>query len=234
MVLVSPFFTERGGNIRLLLVDDDLLVLSSLRTYFNTTADIHVVAEAANGVSALKALSDYEIDLVLTDIHMPEMDGIALLQETRKLPDPPVFVAMTGFDTDETMLKTLTGGAAGYIIKSARPQEIISSVRDAMNGGTSVSPQCLSRLVDYIPARELAQHNAQEKKEEIVLSPGEQRVLSLLCDGLSNAEIAARTTYAESTVKKHVSQLINHFGVNSRLSLVVAAMRTHWGQHPSS
>ncbi|KQB84701.1 response regulator transcription factor [Corynebacterium oculi] len=234
MVLVSPFFTERGGNIRLLLVDDDPLVLSSLRTYFNTTADIHVVAEAANGVSALKALSDYEIDLVLTDIHMPEMDGIALLQETRKLPDPPVFVAMTGFDTDETMLKTLTAGAAGYIIKSARPQEIISSVRDAMNGGTSVSPQCLSRLVDYIPARELAQHNAQEKKEEIVLSPGEQRVLSLLCDGLSNAEIAARTTYAESTVKKHVSQLINHFGVNSRLSLVVAAMRTHWGQHPSS
>ncbi|WPF68609.1 response regulator [Corynebacterium sp. 21KM1197] len=234
MVLVSPIYAERGGNIRLLLVDDDPLVLSSLRTYFNTTADIHVVAEAANGVSALKALDDYEIDLVLTDIHMPEMDGIALLQETRKLPNPPVFVAMTGFDTDETMLKTLTGGAAGYIIKSARPQEIISSVRDAMNGGTSVSPQCLSRLVDYIPARELAQHNAQEKKEEIVLSPGEQCVLSLLCDGLSNAEIAATTTYAESTVKKHVSQLINHFGVNSRLSLVVAAMRTHWGQHPSS
>ncbi|MGV0439235.1 response regulator [Corynebacterium mastitidis] len=233
MVLVSSAFPERGGHIRLLLVDDDPLVLFSLRRYFNTTADIHVVAEAANGVAALKALEDYEIDLVLTDIHMPEMDGIALLQETRKLPEPPVFVAMTGFDTDETMLKTLTGGAAGYIIKSARPQEIISSVRDAMNGGTSVSPQCLSRLVDYIPARELAQQQAQDSKDEIVLSPGEQRVLSLLCDGLSNAEIAAKTSYAESTVKKHVSQLINHFGVDSRLSLVVAAMRTHWGQHPS-
>lgn len=215
---------------RILIVDDDPLVLASLRAYFGTADDIEVVGEASNGREALDALAAKDIDLVLSDIHMPEMDGVSLLHEVKQIQNPPVFVAMTGFDTDETMLQTLTSGAAGYIIKSSKPREIIESVRDAMSGGTSVSPQCLSRLVDYIPNREVAALRASQK--QVRLTDAEERVLSLLCDGLSNAEIAQKTQYAESTVKKHVSHLISYFGANSRLSLVVAAMRTYWDKRP--
>ncbi|MCZ9310314.1 response regulator transcription factor [Corynebacterium uberis] len=215
---------------RIIIVDDDPLVLASLRAYFSTADDIEVVAEASHGREAVEILATQDVDLVLSDIHMPEMDGVTLLEHVQKLEHPPVFVAMTGFDTDETMLQTLTGGAAGYIIKSSKPQEIIASVRDAMSGGTSVSPQCLSRLVDYIPNREAAVLRASQK--QLRLTDAEERVLSLLCDGLSNAEIAEKTQYAQSTVKKHVSHLIGYFGVNSRLSLVVAAMRTYWNKRP--
>lgn len=213
---------------RLLVVDDDPRVLKSLKAYFDSTEDLDVVATANQGAEALTALSSLDIDLILADVHMPTMDGMELLRAVKKLPHPPVFVAMTGFDTDDSMLRTLTAGASGYIIKSSPPQTIISSVRDALSGGTAVSPRALARLIKYIPSYEFVPASGEEVIE---LSTAEQRVLALVCDGLSNAEISARTGYAESTVKKHVSGLISHFGASSRLSLAVTVMRTSWADN---
>lgn len=219
---------ERTVETWVLVVDDDPIVLAALRQYFSSTDDIRIVAEATNGVEALTLLNNVSVDVVLADIHMPEMDGVTLLREIQRRSNPPAFVAITALDADDSMLKVLAGGGVGYIIKSARPQEIISAVREAADGGTTVSPQAMTRLVDYIPAERPPEDPVLTQLGPVYakLTGVEKRVLGHLCEGLSNAEIAHVLNYSEATVKKHVSQLIGQFGVSSRLSLAVTAIRS--------
>lgn len=217
---------------RVLIVDDDPLVLHSLRQYFATTEDIRVVAEARNGIEALTAIDSVNVDIILADIHMPEMDGVTLLHEVQRRLSPPVFVAITALDSDETMLKVLAGGGAGYIIKSSQPQAIITAVREAMTGGTTVSPQALSRLIEYIPGKVLTLASLQTNFFPVYerLTEAETHVLQHICQGLSNAEIASAMKYSEATVKKHVSHLIACFGVTSRLSLAITVIQSGLGK----
>lgn len=223
---------EQAVAIWVLIVDDDPLVLSSLRQYFAATDDIRVVAEAHDGVEALAMLDSVDVDVVLADIHMPAMDGVSLLGEIRRRAHPPAFVAITALDSDETMLQVLAGGGAGYIVKSARPQAIVTAVHDAVAGGTTVSPHALKRLVDYIPTRAPIRPSCGETGMTLMyekLTAREKNVLEHLCQGMSNAEIAVAMKYSEATVKKHVSHLISYFGVASRLSLVVTVIRSGMG-----
>lgn len=214
-----------SAAIWVMIVDDDPIMLKALRTYFSSTSDIRVVAEAYDGTEALALLDSVEVDIVLADIHMPEMDGVTLLHHIRKREDPPVFVAITALDTDDTMLEVLSGGGAGYIVKSSRPQTIITAVRDAVEGGTAVSPHALKRLVGHIPHGDFARNSSRASSPFSTLSTPEVKVLKLLCDGKSNAEICETLGFSESTVKKHVSNLIATFGVKSRLSLAVTTIR---------
>lgn len=224
--------SERTVETWVLIVDDDPLVLSSFRQYFDTTEDIRIVAEARDGVEALTALDNVNVDIILADIHMPEMDGVTLLREVQRRVDPPAFVAITALDSDETMLKVLAGGGAGYIVKSSRPQSIITAVRDAVVGGTTVSPQALRRLIDYIPEEAPTPVPRQADLSPVYesLTKVERRVLQHLCEGLSNAEIASAMKYSEATVKKHISHLISWFGVTSRLSLAVIVIQSGLGK----
>ncbi|AHW65374.1 Two-component system, response regulator [Corynebacterium glyciniphilum AJ 3170] len=228
--------------VRLLIVDDDPLVLSSLRLYFGSPAgeSILVVGEASTGQEALDILNacarDEPVDVVLADIHLPGMDGVELLGRVRQLPDPPVFVAMTALDEEETMLSVLAQGGRGYILKSSRPEFIIDTVLATVNGGTVVSPQ---------PASNLVRHLAPETSETVPLAPpgdaspakkvpdapvlprlsaSEEKILSLLCIGLSNAEISRRSGRSSSMVKKQVSQLLSKFGASTRVQLAVLAV----------
>ena len=224
--------SEHTAQIKVLLVDDDPRVLSSFRQYFATTKDIRVVAEAHDGVEALTVLDNVPLDIILADIHMPEMDGVTLLSEVQRRTDPPPFVAITALDSDETMLRVLAGGGAGYVLKSSRPQAIISAVRDALTGGITVSPQALSRLVDYIPDKvpASAAHRADSFSAYQDLTKVEARILHYICQGLSNAEIASAMKYSEATVKKHVSHLIARFGATSRLSLAITVIQSKLGK----
>lgn len=218
---------EDVTNISVLIVDDDPLVLSSLRHYFAAAENISVVAEACDGEEALMLLNNVAANVVLADIHMPTMDGVSLLREIQRLPNPPAFIAITALDNDETMLKVLAGGGAGYIVKSARPQAIITAVRDAVSGGTTVSPKALNRLIDYIPDKVIPPLSRDLEASSIYnkLTPVEKGVLEHLCLGMSNADIATAMQYSEATVKKYVSNLISHFDVTSRLSLVISAIQ---------
>src|SRR5699024_5640285 len=137
--------TKSSSTIWVMDVDDDPTVLSSLRTYFSSTRAIRVLAEARNGVVALEQLRHVDVVIVLADISMPDLNGLALLHEIRALDNPPSFVAITALDTEETMLEVLAGGGAGYIVKSSRPQTITAAIRDAVAGGTTVSPHALKR-----------------------------------------------------------------------------------------
>lgn len=147
--------TPATSPLRLIIVDDDPLVLSSLRMYFNTPAaeGIEVVGEACDGSHALEVLDREPADVIMADVHMPGMGGLDLLDEVLARPDPPQFVAMTSLDEDETMLRILRQGGRGYILKSSRPQYIIDTVLEAARGGTIVSPQPATRLVQRLADR---------------------------------------------------------------------------------
>jgi len=226
--------TNISNSIRVLTVDDDPMVLRFLSQYFAETEDIRVVAEARDGVEALSLLDTISVDIVLADICMPGMDGVELLHEVQKRPTPPLFVAITALDTDDTMIRVLASGGAGYIVKSAPPCTIIAALRDALEGGIAVSPRALKRLIKYISDVPQIPHSWNKTKDIYRLGSlknTELAVLSHLCDGKSDAEISASLNYAESTVRKHVSRLISLFGVKSRLSLVVKVLHAKYMNH---
>lgn len=221
---------ERGADaprIRVFLVDDDPLVREVLTSYLATAGDIDVVGTASNGADALERINPADVDLVLSDVYMPKMDGATLLRNLAARPDTPAFLAITSLENDKAMLDILAHGGRGYILKSQPPEQIILSVRQAVTGGTVVSPAAMTNLVQYLSpqVREPRSAPAQQPRNYPEgISEAERGVLDLLCEGLSNADIAKRLNYSESTVKKHVSNLIALYGVSSRLDLVVKVL----------
>lgn len=225
-----------GQCLKVLLVDDDPLVLDTLGKYFATTHDIEVVASVSNGAEALAALDRLErVDIILADIHMPTMDGPSLLAEVRKRPNPPVFLAVTAFDSDRAMLQILRLGGAGFILKSQRPASIIEAVREVSTGGMVVSPQSMVQLVKHLGADAApTKHDPiREAMKLTTLTDGERQVLNLLCRGYSNAEICELLLVSNSTVKKHVSSLLVKFGATSRLNLVVRVLGAEYFDGPT-
>ncbi|WKD57745.1 Response regulator protein VraR [Corynebacterium capitovis DSM 44611] len=216
--------------INVLLVDDNPLVLSSFRQYFSTTSDITVVADAANGREALAELALHDIDVVLADIHMPTMDGPTLLEHINELDSPPIFVAVTAFDSDRTMRRILRLGGAGYVLKSEKPQILIDAIRSATDGGMVVSAPAMRRLVTNLrvdqPQRRVDPIDEALKLQ--TLTNAEKNVLVLLCQGMSNSEMAEELAYSESTIKKYVSNIISQFGATSRLNLVVKVLNADY------
>lgn len=218
----------------LLLVDDDPLVLQALGHYFATAEDMEVRATAENGKDALEQLKANDIDAVIADIHMPEMDGTELLREINKLEDPPVFIAMTAMDNDDTLKEVMSHKAAAYILKSSKPAYIQDTVRESVRGGTVVAPQSLTRLFQQMPELQTDDDDAAaapaHAPETPNISPAQERILDLVCEGKSNEEIAASTHYAAGTVKKYVSSLLSEFHAKSRLELAVKALKAGYGK----
>ena len=200
--------------INVLIVDDDPMVLSSFKTYFKKAPNIRVAGEANNGEDALKLVLQGGIDVILTDIHMPEMDGVELLKRIKLLENPPKLVAITSFDTDETMIRILSLGGSGYILKTSRPESIISTIEDVVQGGTVISPVSATRLIKSLPSRDISAYE---------ITPAEEEVLTLICQGMSNQDIALELRKSPGTVKKHLAGLFNKFGANSRLDLALKA-----------
>lgn len=203
---------------RILLVDDDPTILDAFPVYFSTTDDLEISGTARTGRQALTWLDTNTCDLVLSDVQMPDIDGIELLQHIRDLNRPPLFVAMTAFDTDDTMLKCLSLGAVGYIIKGQAPESIIHSLRDATHGGTVLSADCLSRLLDSKTAVNRENGSAFRAPE---INNREQVVLSLICEGKTNREIGEALHLAEITVRKIISSLFWRFSARNRVDLAV-------------
>lgn len=202
-------------EIKVLIVDDDPIVLSTLRTFFKKAPNIVVIAEASNGHEALSIIAKGGVDVVLTDIHMPSMDGIELLQRIKKVEKPPKYIAITSFDTDETMLKILSLGGNGYILKTARPESVIGTIEDVMKGGTVISPISATRLIKTLPRRNIRSYD---------ITQAESEVLGLICAGKSNQAIAKELGKSPGTIKKHLSSMFSKFDANSRLDLALKAM----------
>ncbi|MBD8029197.1 response regulator [Corynebacterium gallinarum] len=208
---------------RILIVDDDPIILRNLPVFFTMAEDLTVVGTAASGRDALAFMEHTSCNVILSDLSMPGMSGIELLSAVKELDNPPIFIAMTGFDTDRAMLGVLSAGSAGYIAKSDPPESVIWAVREAIKGGTALSAASTSRLVDATIRRGVP---PRPREFSVELSRGERETLDLLCQGLTNAQIARKLHYSEAAVKKQVSAMLRKFEVDSRVALAVKALGT--------
>ncbi len=202
------------GVVRVVVVDDEPMVCAHLRTILGSAPDIEVVDEAHDGAAGVTAVVRNRPDVVLMDLRMPVLDGIAAIEQIVKLADPPVVVVLTTFDADQYVLRALRAGAAGFLVKSTPPQDLIGLVRVAAEGHTVLSPAAARRLIaasaDSQPAAERARKLAGSLTER------EVEVLTCLGKGLSNAQIAARLYLSEATVKGYVSRMLEKLGVDNR------------------
>jgi DNA-binding NarL/FixJ family response regulator len=200
--------------VRVVVVDDEPMVCAHLRTILGSAPGIEVVDEAHDGAAGVEAVTRNRPDVVLMDLRMPVMDGIAAIERIVKLGDPPVVVVLTTFDADQYVLRALRAGAAGFLVKSTPPEDLIGLVRVAAEGHTVLSPAAARRLIaasaDSQPARERARKLAGSLTER------EVEVLTCLGEGLSNAQIAGRLFLSEATVKGYVSRMLDKLGLENR------------------
>ena len=203
--------------IRILLVDDQAILREGLRTILSAQADFMVVGEAANGREALERAADAKPDVVLMDLKMPVLDGVAATKRIRAtLPDCRV-VALTTFDDDELVLEGLRAGAVGYLLKDATSEKLVEAIRAAARGESFLQPSIASKVL-----AELARLGAAQKPSHS-LSDREVDVLRLVARGASNKEIASALSLAEGTVKNHVTNILSKLGVGDRTQAALKA-----------
>ena len=209
--------------IRVLIADDQELVRTGFRVILEAEGDIEVVAEAGNGREAIRQAALTRPRVVLMDIRMPELDGLAAAEEILRQPEPPTIVMLTTFDQNEYVYRALRAGAAGFLLKDAPSSRLLAAVRAAASGDSLIEPSITRRLVERFA------EPAADPGPPARLAPLTEReldVLRLLAQGLSNAEIATEMVVAETTVKTHVARILTKLGVRDRLQAVVLAYET--------
>ncbi|MGY1667208.1 response regulator transcription factor [Geodermatophilus sp. SYSU D00696] len=210
-------------RIRVVLVDDEELVRFGLRTVLEAAGDIEVVGEAADGAAGVAAARDLRPDVVLTDIRMPRMDGLAATREILALPDPPQVAVLTTFHLDEYVYAALAAGAAGFLLKDTPPREIAAAVRAVADGTATLSPAVTATLIESYVDRRAAPRRARALRRVAALSDREREVLALLGSGGSNAELAGRLFVSEATVKTYVSRLLTKLDLANRTQAAILA-----------
>ncbi|RME89409.1 MAG: DNA-binding response regulator [Anaerolineae bacterium] len=198
--------------IKLLLVDDQRLMRDGLRTLLELESDLRVVAEAENGRQALNAYAQYRPDVVLMDIRMPEMDGVEATRRILAEHPQAKIIILTTFDDDEYVFEGLRAGALGYLLKDVSSEELAQAIRTVAAGGALIEPSIARKvLAEFSRLRPTKPTSLPEP-----LSAREREILSLLAQGLSNRQIAARLHLAEGTVKNYVSTILQKLGVTDR------------------
>jgi two-component system, NarL family, response regulator LiaR len=207
-----------GEEIRVLLVDDHAVVREGLRTFLELQEGIEVVGEAADGREAVRTAADLRPDVILMDLVMPRLDGVAAMRELRRrLPSSRVIV-LTSFAEDDRLLPAIQAGAAGYLLKDVEPRELARAVRAAHAGEALLDPAVAARLVDAI-----AQPPGAPPPDR--LTARERQVLALIGRGLSNKLIARELGISEKTVKTHVGHVLAKLGVTDRTQAALHAVR---------
>lgn len=212
-------------TIRILIADDQPLMRSALRTCLAAEADIEVVAEAEDGVRAVEFARGLRPDVVLMDVRMPVLDGVAATRQLMSDPEPFKVLVLTTFELDEYIVEALRAGASGFLLKDARPEELVHAVRVIAAGEAILAPMVTRRLLDRY-ARRLPSFEPALKQTSRTLTTRELEVLGLVAQGMSNGEIGAELHLAESSIKTHVSHLLAKLGMAQRVQLVVLAYET--------
>jgi DNA-binding NarL/FixJ family response regulator len=205
---------KTGKMIRLVIVDDEPMVLTHLRTVLESAGDITVVAQAQDGAEAVEAASLHQPDVMLMDLRMPGVDGLTAMEKIAKMPKPPAMVALTTFDEDTYVVRALWAGASGFLLKTTPAEDLIGLVRVAAEGHTVLSPEATRRLV----AASAGEHQRTDRARRRTADLTEREVDMLMClgEGLSNAAIADRLHLSEATVKSYVSRMLSKLGCANR------------------
>ncbi|WP_327660520.1 MULTISPECIES: response regulator transcription factor [unclassified Streptomyces] len=208
--------------IRVLVVDDEALVRTGFTHILNAADDIDVVA-AVSGGQAVGTVRKLGPDVVLLDIRMPDVDGLTVLAELRRLPDPPVIAVLTTFDADEYVEAALRSGAAGFLLKDTDPEQLPHLIRTLADGGVVLSSQVTRAVVN----RFLHQGGREPTASRLVerLTDRERGVLVLMAEGLANADIGVRLHLSVGTIKGHVSSVLEKLEVDSRVQAALLAER---------
>jgi DNA-binding NarL/FixJ family response regulator len=208
--------------IRVLLVDDDPLVRSGLRMMLAGADSLEVVGEAADGREVLGAVDLHRPDVVLMDIRMPQLDGIAATRLLAAQPAPPAVVVLTTFHADELVLRALQAGAVGFLLKHTPPADIVRAIELVHAGDSMLSPTVTRRLIAMVAGDTDAGARADHARERLAtLSPRERDVALAVGQGHGNAEIAATLHLSVATVKGHVSRLLDKLEVDNRVQIAL-------------
>jgi DNA-binding NarL/FixJ family response regulator len=207
-----------GRPLRVVLVDDQQLVRAGIAFILSTEPGIEVASEAANGELGLVAVADHRPDVVLMDVRMPVLDGLAATRRIRAADGPPVLV-LTTFDDDDVLWGAVEAGAAGFLLKDAAADDIIRAIRTVADGGSWIDPRVTPRLLRALRAGRPATPGPVLE----ALSERELEVLTLVARGASNGEIAAALFVSERTVKGHVGSIFTKLGARDRAAAIVLA-----------
>ncbi|MYT70932.1 response regulator [Streptomyces sp. cg28] len=212
-------------TIRVIIVDDQTMVRAGFAALLSAQSDIDVVGEAPDGRQGVEVCRSTHPDVVLMDVRMPEMDGLAA---TRELLNPPPGVVhrpkvlmLTTFDVDDYVYAALQAGASGFLLKDAPPTDLIAAVRVVAAGEALLAPTVTKRLIeDFTRTRPVRRDRSPQLKS---LTPRELEVLELIARGLSNQEIAQKLVLAEQTVKTHIGRVLAKLGLRDRAQAVIFA-----------
>jgi DNA-binding NarL/FixJ family response regulator len=221
--------------IRVLLVDDDPLVRSGLRMLLAGADGISVVGEASDGREVLGEVDRHRPDVVLMDIRMPVLDGIAATRLLRAQPSPPAVVVLTTFDADELVMRALQAGAAGFLLKDTPPGEIVKAIELVHAGDGMLSPTVTRRLIALVAGDgDAAQRQAAARDRLTELSAREHEVALAVGEGRSNAEIASELHMSVATVKAHVSRLLAKLELANRVQIALLVQDSLQGRSANS
>jgi DNA-binding NarL/FixJ family response regulator len=212
----------RDSPVRVLVVDDQALVRAGFRMILEAEPDLEVVGEAGDGAEALAQAATCHPDVVLMDVRMPILDGIAA---TRRLlaepaPGPPKVIMLTTFDMDEYVYDALRAGASGFLLKDVPPEQLVEGIHAVVSGRALLAPSITRRMIEVYLERRPAGPPAPSLT---ALTPREREILQLLARGLSNAEIAEGLVVSETTVKTHVARVLMKLGLRDRVQAVIFA-----------
>ena len=209
-------------TIRVLLADDQALLRAGFRMVLETQDDLEVVAEAEDGRHAIELLERIDVDVVLMDVRMPRLDGIAATRAILgQFAEPPRIIILTTFDLDEYAYSGLQAGASGFLLKDALPEELLHAIRVVAQGDAILAPSLTRRLIDRYASRLALPGVKPEPVDGLTDREGE--VLLEIAHGQSNAEIASRLFLSEATIKTHVAHILSKLGLRDRVQAVVYA-----------
>lgn len=217
-----------GGKIRIMIVDDQSLLRRGLAALLNRNPDMEVVAEAGDGEEALRLAAEVSPDVILMDVRMPVLDGVAATRELARRGCPAGVIILTTFDDDEYIFEGLSAGARGYLLKDAEYEELSQAIRTVASGESLLQPQITTRVLKEFSR--LSSMAASRPKPQALAEPLTEReleVLRLMASGASNQDIAAALYIGLGTVKHHVRAIFGKLGARDRVQAVLLAQELH-------
>jgi len=212
-------------QLRVVIADDQKLVRAGFSMILGAQPDIEVVGEADDGAEAIRVVRAARPDVVLMDVRMPELDGLAATRELlSKGPEGrhvPKILILTTFDVDDYVYEALAAGASGFLLKDTPPEELVEAVRAVAAGDSLLAPTVTTRLIEHFVSSRARREQPPDGMDE--LTPRELEVFRLIARGLSNAEIASELVLSDATVKTHVARILLKLGLRDRVQVVVAA-----------
>jgi two-component system NarL family response regulator len=207
----EPAAAVTSGRAGVLLVDDHALLRTGVANIINQERDLHVVAEAGNGVEAIEAFERHHPDVTLMDLRMPVMEGVEAIRRIRERDPRARVIVLTTYDTDEEISRALKAGAKAYVLKDISADDLVGCIRNVLAGKTYLAPAAAAKLAEGVT--------------HVRLTPREMATLRLMADGKANKEIASGLDISERTVKTHLGHLFEKLGVTSRTEAIKVATR---------